>query len=84
MSASRFYLPTLGDRTEIEAELAGPRPELYRRVLGEISAQLGLAAISATIRFSATAVLMRTIEWLWNEVMRGLRDSGIPPIRWTT
>ena len=55
MNASRFYLPTLGDRTEIEAGLAGLRPELYRRMLGEISAQLGLAAISAPIRFSATA-----------------------------
>ena len=40
MNASRFYLPTLGDRTEIEAGLAGLRPELYRRMLGEISARL--------------------------------------------
>jgi hypothetical protein len=49
MSASRFYLPALGDRTEIEAVLAGLHPELYRRMLGEISAQLRLATISATI-----------------------------------
>jgi hypothetical protein len=38
MNASRFYLPTLGDRTEIEAVLAGLRAELYRRMLREISA----------------------------------------------
>ena len=43
MSASRFYLPTLGNRTEIEAVFAGLRPELYRRMLREISAQLRLA-----------------------------------------
>ncbi len=43
MSAPQFYLPTLGNRTEIEAVLAGLRPELYRRMLGEISARLRLA-----------------------------------------
>jgi hypothetical protein len=43
MNASRLYLPTLGNRTEIEAVLAGLRPELYRRMLREISAQLRLA-----------------------------------------
>jgi hypothetical protein len=76
MSAPRFYLPTLGNRTEIEAVLAGLRPELYRRMLGEISAQLRLATISVRTRFRAAAGLMRTIERLWNEVMRRLRDSA--------
>ena len=43
MKASLFYLPTLGNRAEIEAGLAGMRPELYQRMLREISAQVRLA-----------------------------------------
>jgi hypothetical protein len=56
--------------------LAGLRPELYRRMLGETSAQLRLATISATILVQRHRGLMRTIERLWNEVMRGLRDPA--------
>ena len=71
MKASRFYLPTLGDRTEIEAELAGLRPELYRRMLREISAQLRLADDLGYDFGSAPPGADAAIERLWNEVMRG-------------
>ena len=43
MTASLFYLPTVGSRREIEVGLAGMRPELYQRMLREISAQVRLA-----------------------------------------
>ncbi|MGH9023515.1 MAG: LLM class flavin-dependent oxidoreductase [Acidimicrobiia bacterium] len=43
MKASLFYLPTCGNRAEIESGRAGLRPELYQRMLGEISGQARLA-----------------------------------------
>ena len=43
MKASLFYLPSPGCRAEIEARLAGMRPELYQRMLREISARKRLA-----------------------------------------
>ena len=43
MKASLFYLPTVGNRREIEAGLAGMRPELYQRMLHDISEQVRLA-----------------------------------------
>ena len=43
MKASLFYLPTVGNRREIEAGLAGMRPELYQRMLRDISEQVRLA-----------------------------------------
>ncbi|MBV9014609.1 MAG: LLM class flavin-dependent oxidoreductase, partial [Alphaproteobacteria bacterium] len=43
MKASLFYLPTLGSRREIESGLAGMRPELYQRMLSEISEHVRLA-----------------------------------------
>ena len=36
-------LPTVGNRREIEAGLAGMRPELYQRMLRDISEQVRLA-----------------------------------------
>ena len=38
-----FYLPSTGTRAEIERGMAGTRPELYRRMLEEISDQVRLA-----------------------------------------
>lgn len=43
MRASLFYLPTVGNRAEIEQGMAGLRPELYQRMLAEISGQAKLA-----------------------------------------
>jgi len=43
MKASLFYLPSIGNRTEIEAGMAGMRPELYQRMLRELSEQIRLA-----------------------------------------
>jgi len=43
VKASLFYLPTVGNRREIEAGLAGMRPELYQRMLHDISEQVRLA-----------------------------------------
>ena len=43
MKASLFYLPTVGNRREIEAGLAGMRPDLYQRMLHDISEQVRLA-----------------------------------------
>ena len=43
MRPSLFYLPTPGRRAAIEARLAGMRPELYQRMLREISARKRLA-----------------------------------------
>ena len=43
MKASLFYLPTVGNRREIEVGLAGMRPELYQRMLHDISEQVRLA-----------------------------------------
>jgi hypothetical protein len=43
MRASLCYLPTVGDRSEIEQGGAGLRPELYQRMLAEISGQARLA-----------------------------------------
>jgi hypothetical protein len=43
VKASLFYLPTVGNRREIEAGLAGMRPELYQRMLRDISEQVRLA-----------------------------------------
>lgn len=44
MKASLFYLPPSANRREIEAGLAGMRPELYQRMLRDISEQMRLAA----------------------------------------
>ena len=43
MKTSLFYLPTIGSREEIEAGKAGLRPDLYTRMLREISEQARLA-----------------------------------------
>jgi hypothetical protein len=43
MRASLYYLPTVGNRAEIERGMAGLRPELYQRMLAEISGQAKLA-----------------------------------------
>ena len=43
MKASLFYLPSIGSRAEIEAGMAGMRPELYQRMLRELSEQIKLA-----------------------------------------
>ena len=43
MKVSLFYLPSIGSRTEIERGLAGLRPDLYQRMLSELSAQAQLA-----------------------------------------
>ena len=43
MKTSLFYLPSVGSRAEIEAGLAGLRPELYQRMLSELSEQARLA-----------------------------------------
>jgi alkanesulfonate monooxygenase SsuD/methylene tetrahydromethanopterin reductase-like flavin-dependent oxidoreductase (luciferase family) len=42
MKVSMFYLPSTGNRAEIEAGMAGTRPELYQRMLREISEQARL------------------------------------------
>lgn len=43
MRSSLFYLPSVGSRPEIERGMAGLRPELYQRMLAEISGQAKLA-----------------------------------------
>jgi alkanesulfonate monooxygenase SsuD/methylene tetrahydromethanopterin reductase-like flavin-dependent oxidoreductase (luciferase family) len=43
VKASLFYLPTLGNRREIEAGMAGLRGELYQQMLREILEQVRLA-----------------------------------------
>ena len=43
MKVSLFYLPSIGSRAEIERGLAGLRPELYHRMLADLSAQARLA-----------------------------------------
>jgi alkanesulfonate monooxygenase SsuD/methylene tetrahydromethanopterin reductase-like flavin-dependent oxidoreductase (luciferase family) len=43
MKASLFYLPSIGSRAEIEAGMAGMRPDLYQRMLKELSEQIRLA-----------------------------------------
>ncbi len=43
MKISLFYLPSIGSRADIEAGMAGARPELYTRMLQEISEQAVLA-----------------------------------------
>jgi alkanesulfonate monooxygenase SsuD/methylene tetrahydromethanopterin reductase-like flavin-dependent oxidoreductase (luciferase family) len=42
MKVSMFYLPSTGSRADIEKGMAGTRPELYRRMLDEISEQVRL------------------------------------------
>jgi alkanesulfonate monooxygenase SsuD/methylene tetrahydromethanopterin reductase-like flavin-dependent oxidoreductase (luciferase family) len=43
VKVSAFYLPTVGSRAEIERGLAGLRPDLYGRMLAELSEQAKLA-----------------------------------------
>ena len=43
MKASLFYLPSIGSRAEIESGMAAMRPELYQRMLAELSEQIRLA-----------------------------------------
>ena len=43
MKASLFYLPSIGSRAEIESGMAGMRPELYQRMLAELTEQIRLA-----------------------------------------
>jgi alkanesulfonate monooxygenase SsuD/methylene tetrahydromethanopterin reductase-like flavin-dependent oxidoreductase (luciferase family) len=43
MKASLFYLPSIGSRAEIEAGMAGMKPDLYQRMLRELSEQIRLA-----------------------------------------
>ena len=42
MKASLFYLPTVGNRAEIEAGMAGMRGELYQQMLREVLEQVRL------------------------------------------
>jgi len=54
MKASLFYLPGVGSREDIELGMAGLRPELYQRMLNELTAEaklgdeLGYDSISFT------------------------------------
>ena len=43
MKTSLFYLPTVGDRADIEAGMAGMRLELYTKMLAEVGEQARLA-----------------------------------------
>src|SRR5690242_12850779 len=43
MKVSLFCLPSLGSRAEIEAGMAGARPDLYQRMLRELSELIRLA-----------------------------------------
>src|ERR1700729_2520276 len=43
MKASIFCLPSVGSRAEIEAGMAAPRPELYQRMLKELTELVNLA-----------------------------------------
>jgi alkanesulfonate monooxygenase SsuD/methylene tetrahydromethanopterin reductase-like flavin-dependent oxidoreductase (luciferase family) len=43
MKVSLFYLPSIGSRSEIEQGMAALRPELYARMLSELSEQARLA-----------------------------------------
>src|SRR5579862_7391394 len=43
VKASLFYLPTVGNRTQIEAGMAGMREDLYRQMLAEVLEQVRLA-----------------------------------------
>ena len=43
MKTSLFYLPSVGSRADIEAGMAGARPELYSAMLAEIGEQARLA-----------------------------------------
>jgi len=43
VKASLFYLPTVGNRREIEAGMAGLRSDLYQQMLREVLAQVRLA-----------------------------------------
>ncbi len=43
MKASLFYLPTVGNRCEIEAGMAGLRSDLYQQMLREVLEQVRLA-----------------------------------------
>src|SRR6202000_2099790 len=43
VKASLFYLPSIGSKAEIEGGMAGMRPELYQRMLAELSEQIRLA-----------------------------------------
>ena len=43
MKVSLFYLPGVGSRADVEAGMAGLRPELYQQMLREVSAEAILA-----------------------------------------
>src|ERR1700737_2303715 len=43
MKISLFYLPTLGDKRQIEAGMVGTRTDLYQQMLREVSEQCRLA-----------------------------------------
>ncbi|MHB1911905.1 MAG: LLM class flavin-dependent oxidoreductase, partial [Acidimicrobiales bacterium] len=43
MQVSLFYLPSVGNRQEIEAGMAGLRGDLYDRMLSDLSEQAKLA-----------------------------------------
>lgn len=43
MKVGLFYLPSVGTRPEIESGMAGQRPDLYQRMLADLSAQVRLA-----------------------------------------
>src|SRR5205823_13444121 len=42
MEASLFYLPSIGNRAEIEAGMAGMNPHFYQRMLQELTEQIKL------------------------------------------
>src|SRR5438309_9793785 len=42
MKASLFYLPSIGNRAEIEAGMAGMNPHFYQRMLQELTEQIKL------------------------------------------
>ena len=73
MKASLFYLPSIGSRAEIEAGMAGTGPELYQRMLRELTEQtkladeLGYDSVSFTVLMASMDVTPEA-ESLFNEV----------------
>src|SRR5579883_2511389 len=74
MRASLFYLPSVGSRAEIESGFAGLRPELYQRMLREVSGQarLGDALGYHSISFTEHHFHIEGFELSNNPVLLGL------------
>ena len=71
MKVSLFYLPAIGSRQDIEGGMAGTRPELYTKMIKELSGQAMLAdelerkplTRSATIRSASPNITSRSRAW---------------------